>query len=136
MKTKILSLALVVISLTGIQAQNTTQTKNQKAKLSILITNVEENVNSLIEKRNDAVLKLKKQQLIAKKEYQAKMFTLLDKIEYKSSDTFKETYKYELEKYNYFVANQQREISLLEDFYYNKINIIKNKKDIDIARLN
>ena len=39
-------------------------------------------------------------------------------------------------KYKYFVANQQMEISLLENFYRNKIAIINNKKNIDIARLN
>jgi len=135
MKIKLIILFITLVAVSS-QAQNTKQTKNEKAKLTTLITNIEEKVNKLYAKRNDAVLKLKEQQLIAKKECQAKMFTLLDKIEYKSTDKFKETYKYELEKYKYFVANQQMEISLLENFYLNKIAIINNKKNIDIARLN
>lgn len=118
---KLITLSFMLSSL-FVFSQNTISALSNK----ILSHRVE--INTLENKKNEAVLSEEKKQLTLDRAYEVKLYERLDKaITAKTYSEYEKLKVYEWEKYSAFKDFQRKKLNLLDTDYQNKIKFVKNK---------
>ena len=133
-KKLLLTLVLGIFTICVSNAQNKNISEQISREINAIKISAKEELCIIQQRHGDSILKARGIQYKIKIDYDKKMNSILDKYQDKSKEYFKQTYKYELEKRNRFIFNQDKEIELIDDYFRNKRDLIKNKRDIYIDR--